>query len=129
MATIILPDTNAVIAYFDNHAGATARFESAFEIVACSPVVGELYYGARYSTRMAENVARVDAFVAVNFLIECDLETARNYGTLKAALRKKGRMIPDNDLWIATIALQHDVTLMTDDAHFRQVDGLQVVGW
>ena len=38
-------------------------------------------------------------------------------------------MIPDNDLWIAAVALQHDLTVMTRDNHFAAVSGLATVGW
>jgi tRNA(fMet)-specific endonuclease VapC len=41
----------------------------------------------------------------------------------------KGRPIPQNDLWIAAIALQYNLTLLMRDAHFQAVDGLLVQGW
>jgi tRNA(fMet)-specific endonuclease VapC len=48
---------------------------------------------------------------------------------IKAALRTSGRMIPDNDIWIAASAMQHGLTLATRDQHFQAVDGLQTVSW
>lgn len=125
----LMPDSNAVIAYFAGDLAATARFESATEIFACVVVCGELYYGASYSVKVESNTALVDGFAADNSVLKCDLETARRFGAVKAELRRRGRMIPDNDIWIAAIALEYDLTLMTNDAHFSEVEGLKTVGW
>lgn len=43
--------------------------------------------------------------------------------------QRKGRPIPNNDIWLAAIAIQHDLTLVTRDAHFGEVDTLRVQRW
>jgi len=40
-----------------------------------------------------------------------------------------GRPIPDNDLWIAAVALQHRLILVTRDGHFSNINGLIVEFW
>ena len=55
--------------------------------------------------------------------------TTLAYGTIKAALRKKGKPIPENDIWIAAIASQHNLTIVTRDKHFKEVDGLKIKKW
>ncbi|MFM7324349.1 MAG: PIN domain-containing protein, partial [Nodosilinea sp.] len=50
-------------------------------------------------------------------------------GEVKNRLRFKGRPLPENDVWIAAVALQHDLILVTRDAHFQEVENLQTVGW
>jgi tRNA(fMet)-specific endonuclease VapC len=62
-------------------------------------------------------------------LLGCNSDTARRYGDTKNVLRAKGRPIPENDLWIASIAIQHDLTLVTRDAHLRQIEGLRIQLW
>ncbi|WP_322746135.1 PIN domain-containing protein [Nostoc sp. LEGE 06077] len=59
----------------------------------------------------------------------CDVETARQYGEIKNKLRLKGHPLPENDIWIASVALQYQLTLVTRDAHFQQVENLQTVSW
>jgi len=59
----------------------------------------------------------------------CDIETATHYARIKNDLRLKGKPIPENDIWIAALALQHGLILATRDAHFGEVDGLTVVRW
>jgi len=48
---------------------------------------------------------------------------------LKASLRRKGKPIPENDIWIAAIAYQHDLTLITRDKHFSEIDELKIIAW
>lgn len=62
-------------------------------------------------------------------MLACDLDTAREYGVIKNALREKGRLIPENDIWIAAIARQHDLTLVTRDEHFKEIKHLKVEMW
>lgn len=59
----------------------------------------------------------------------CDEATARMYGEVKAALRKKGRPIPENDVWIAALARQYDLRLISRDKHFATVENLDVEAW
>ena len=112
-----LPDTNIVIALFAADAVVLREFADADVIALSSVVLGELYYGARKSLRAAENVARIDAFADGNLVLSCDAGTARQYGVIKEALRAKGRMIPENDIWLAATALQYGLILATRDEH------------
>jgi tRNA(fMet)-specific endonuclease VapC len=124
-----LVDTNIVIALFAAEATMTERLGETEEIFVPSIVLGELYYGARKSNRVRVNVARIDDFAARNIVLSCDTDTARRYGEVKNELRRKGRPIPENDIWIAALALQYDLTLVARDAHFEQVNGLRVEAW
>jgi len=76
-----------------------------------------------------DNLARVDDFAINNVVLACDTETARRYGEIKELLRARGRPIPENDIWMAAIALQHDLILVTRDAHFEAVDKLRLAAW
>ena len=53
-------------------------------------------------------------------------EIAEWYARIFAQLRRKGKPIPTNDIWIAAIALAHGLILVTSDEHFQHIDGLQV---
>jgi tRNA(fMet)-specific endonuclease VapC len=58
-----------------------------------------------------------------------DESTPELYGRISAQLAQAGTPIPQNDIWIAAIALQSDLPLATRDAHFSQVTGLQLLRW
>ena len=125
----ILIDTNIVIALFGGDAAVKSRFSAAPNVWLSATVIGELYYGARNSGRLAENLRRVEEFAAFSAILSCDGGTAAHYGQIKASLRAKGTPIPENDIWIAATARQHNLTLVSRDAHFNHVDGLDVAAW
>ena len=124
-----LLDTNIVIAIFATDAAVKRGLEGADEVFVPSVVLGELYYGARKSTRMEENVLRIDQFALNNAALTCDTETARHYGTIKYGLKVKGRPLPENDIWIAAIAKQYDLTLVSRDSHFNDIEGFPFNVW
>ncbi|NJM99728.1 MAG: type II toxin-antitoxin system VapC family toxin [Phormidesmis sp. RL_2_1] len=129
MSGRFLLDTNIVIALFADEAIVKDNLAQASEVFIPSIVVGELCYGARKSGRVEVNLARVDELVAGSTILVCDAETARQYGEVKNKLRLKGRPLPENDVWIAALALQHDLILVTRDAHFQEVESLKTAAW
>ncbi|MBD6619381.1 type II toxin-antitoxin system VapC family toxin [Komarekiella sp. 'clone 1'] len=124
-----LLDTNIIIALFADEAVIKNNLAQADEVFIPSIAIGELYYGARKSRRPQENLTRVDELVANSTVLVCDAETAHQYGEVKNKLRLRGRPLPENDIWIAALALQYELTLVTRDAHFQEVENLQIVGW
>jgi tRNA(fMet)-specific endonuclease VapC len=124
-----LLDTTILIALFADETAVKEQLVQASEVFIPSIAVGELYYGAWKSQRSRENLARIDELVAGSAVLNCNAETARWYGEIKNALRVKGRPIPENDLWIAAIALEHNLVLATRDAHFGEIDNLKVEMW
>lgn len=124
-----LLDTNIVIALFAGDMAVKGDLAQAAEVFVPSIALGELYFGARKSGRTRANLARIDEFAANNVVLGCDTETARRYGDIKDALRIKGRPLPENDIWIAAIAVEHDLTLVSRDAHFDEIEQLKVVAW
>jgi tRNA(fMet)-specific endonuclease VapC len=124
-----LLDTNIVIALFAQELSLQKRLAEDIEVFIPVIVLGELYYGAMKSARVEENLERIDDFAAINTVLVCNITTARNYAIIKEALREKGRPIPENDIWIASIAQQYLLTLVTRDKHFDEIDGLTVEIW
>lgn len=113
-----LLDTNIVIALFANDQAIAERIRMAGDVFAPSIVLGELYYGAQNSVQVASNLARIEQFRITNTILVCDAVTAGHYGEIKAALKRIGTPIPENDIWIAAIAKQHTLTLVSRDQHF-----------
>lgn len=124
-----LLDTNIVIALFADESEIKENLAKTDEVFIASIVIGELFFGARKSARSKENIARIDEFVENNIVLGCDAGTASFYGEIKNALRLKGHPIPENDIWIAAIALQRDLTLITRDAHFSEIENLKILKW
>ena len=124
-----LLDTNIIIALFAGDTPIQKRLAQVEEVFVPSIVIGELYFGAYKSKRIAENLARIEEFAVSSSVLVCDAGTAREYGLIKNGLREKGLPIPENDIWIAAIAQQYDLALVTRDEHFSEVEGLKWEIW
>lgn len=124
-----LLDTNIVIAIFAGDTDVLERLAHCNEVSLPAIVLGEPYYGARKSTHVDANIGRIDDLAASSVLLGCDIDTSRHYGRIKNYLRAKGRPIPENDIWIAAVAQQHGLTLVSRDTHFHEVDTLSLEVW
>ncbi len=102
MADAYLLDTNIVAAYFNGDSAVKTRV-AASSIFLSATVMGELFFGVFKSGQIVANLARLEDFEASNICFDCDAQTAKIYGNLKNELQKKGRPIPENDIWIAAI--------------------------
>ena len=124
-----LLDTNIIIALFASEMDVQEKLAQADEVFVPSVVLGELYFGVYKSARATKNSTRIDELASNTVVLSCDTETARYYGEVKNALRLKGHPIPENDIWIAAVALQHDLALVTRDTHFNEIENLKTVVW
>lgn len=125
----VLLDTNIVIALLAGEQVVVGRAAQALHVYLSSIVIGELFFGAFRSGRVEANLARLEQFATGRVVLPCDRVTARHYGALKQDLRTQGRPIPENDLWIAAIARQCGLTLVSRDTHFTAIAGLNVEQW
>jgi tRNA(fMet)-specific endonuclease VapC len=117
-------DTSAAIALLAGQAGSLLAQPLA-EMVLPAPVVGELRYGALNSRRASDNLADVERLVSRCRVLDITASTAATYARLRLSLKQKGKPIPENDLWIAALCVEHHVPLATLDGHFDAVDGLE----
>jgi len=124
-----LLDTNIVIALFAEDTAVIDRIRDAEGVFIPSVVLGELFFGAYKSEHVGDNVARISELALASSVLPCDAATGQRYGRIKTELQTKGRPIPENDIWIAVIARQHDLTLVSRDTHFDEVEDLNVEAW
>jgi len=122
-------DTNIVIALFNNDNKIIEELSQSDSIAIPSIVVGELFYGAYNSLNQKENLNRIIEFCNDCELISCDFFTANYYGQIKRQLKVSGNPIPENDIWIAAIAMQHKLPLVSRDNHFLKIDNLTTINW
>jgi tRNA(fMet)-specific endonuclease VapC len=120
-------DTNQAVHVLNDVAEVISWLNGFGELCLPVTVVGELRFGALKSTRAQANLERVEALAARCTLLDARLSTADFYARSRFDLLRKGRPIPENDIWIAAACLQHNVPLATDDRHFDEVPGLRVV--
>ena len=113
-----LLDTNTVIRLFAHDRGVERKFDANPNVYLPIFVLGELYYGAEKSAQTEDNHRKIEDFLSRVDVLCGDNGTAREFGKIKNELQRKGRMIPENDLWIAALARETELTLVSDDKHF-----------
>jgi len=121
-------DTNAYSGFMRGLPGAVQALRAAQDIHLPLIALGELLAGFAAGTRASKNRDELARFLASPRVqvLKPDEKTARHYADIYAALRARGTPIPTNDLWIAALARQHRLALLTFDAHFETVPGLAV---
>jgi len=124
-----LLDTNIIISIFAKDPQIHNRLANAEEVFIPCIAIGELYFGAYKSLKIEENLSRIAEFAINNTVLACDTDTAKRYGDIKNRLKEQGQPLPENDIWIAAIAQQHTLTLITKDTHFDLVENLKVEKW
>lgn len=118
-------DTSAVVELLRGHQEAARYWVEAEALYLPCVALGELRFGAEHAAHPRKKHEAVDALSAQVVLLDVTAETALLYGRLKAALSQKGLRIPDNDLWVAAVALHHELPLLSKDRHFERIDDLE----
>lgn len=121
-----LLDTNSYVALKRGHGDVAELVRHSSELVFSVVVIGELLFGFRNGNRLAKNTSELEEFLAdVRVqVIPVTQTTADRFGRIAASLRKAGKPIPSNDIWIAAHAFESGAELVTFDAHFAAVPGL-----
>ncbi|HEU4607646.1 MAG TPA: type II toxin-antitoxin system VapC family toxin [Chitinophagaceae bacterium] len=122
-----LLDTSVIIHSFKSNNTVGERLDQIAEIYVPVTVIGELYYGAYKSANTPKHISQVQSFLANCRVLLPDAVTADTYGQIKAALMKKGKPLPENDIWIAAMARQYDLPLFTTDNHFTEIEQLTLL--
>ena len=122
-------DRNALSAVADDEPAAVRLFSQAASIELPAIVLGEYRFGIAQSRRRKEYEKWLEELIAAIRVLSVDQETAGHYAQIRSELKKAGNPIPSNDLWIAALARQHRLPLMSQDGHFDAVQGLKRIGW
>jgi len=96
------------------------------------PAICELYFGAYNSSRVDENVRRVREFIEPPgpLVLTVDETAAEIFGQVRTDLRRTGQPLDDMDLLIASVALAHGLTLVTNNtSHFQRIPRLSLDNW
>ncbi len=122
----VLLDTNAYVAFKKGEPDAIEILQLAGVIGVCSVVLGELISGFVNGSKEARNRQELALFFDSPrvSLLPIDDDTAEFYARIFHQLKRKGRPIPTNDLWVAATAMQHGYTLFTYDKHFNDIENL-----
>ena len=122
-------DTNALSAFADGDAAVGALLGRQARAAIPVIVLGEFRYGIARSRHRSAYEAWLQSALPGFDVLPVTEETAVTYAALRVALKQSGRPIPANDAWIAALALQHRLTVLSRDEHFDAIPGLRRESW
>ncbi|MBN2415257.1 type II toxin-antitoxin system VapC family toxin [bacterium] len=125
----ILIDTNVYAAFKRGNKDVCDVFRHADYIGVDVCVLAELFSGFRLGDAEQKNIRELEVFLNNDrvHMLTHTLETAEYYSLIFSNLRKKGRPLPTNDIWIAAAAMQNGLALYTFDRHFHEIEGVMIL--
>jgi tRNA(fMet)-specific endonuclease VapC len=127
-----LLDTDTIIYFLNKNSSVKARMgkEGLKNISISIITLFELYFGAYNSHRIKENLNTINRLRNVIHIFQLNDSILNSFGKTKTFLKKAGELIGDFDLVIATTALAHDLTLITNNvSHFQRIPSLRIENW
>lgn len=122
-------DTNALSAAAECEPSAMRVVAEADFIAVPVIVLGEYRLGIAQSRHRSAYEKWLQDWVAAVRVLGIDEETTHSYASIGLELKKKGKPIPSNDLWIAALCRQYSLPLLSRDRHFDLVSGLRRIEW
>ena len=122
-------DTNALSAWVEGLATVEAVFRSADRLVVPSVVLGEYYFGIRQSRHRSRYEDWLRQYLPLAEIAAVTSATADAYADIRLELKRLGTPIPPNDAWIAALAHQHALPVLSNDTHFDVVAGIRRIAF
>lgn len=122
-------DTNALSAWVEGLATVEVAFRSADRLVVPSVVLGEYYFGIRQSRHRSRYEDWLRRYLPLAEIAAVTSVTADAYADIRLELKRLGHPIPPNDAWIAALARQHALPVLSNDTHFDVVDGIRRIAF
>lgn len=123
-------DTNALSALADKDSVLESLLESSSSRVSVPVVVlGEYRFGISQSKHRRVYEDWLESILSELTVLPVIESTTVRYAEVSKVLKKSGKPIPTNDIWIAALALEHDEPLVSRDEHFRRIRGVRLIGW
>ncbi len=120
-------DTNIVIDVFNNKKNIITLLNGYQTIYLPVTVCGELLFGAKNSAKSQENEQKCHDFINNCSLLNINELIAEEYAKTRNELKKKGKPIPENDIWIAATCIVNDIPLATLDSDFKHINDLIMI--
>lgn len=127
MSGKIALDTDVAIKFLNGNAQIAEILLNHSEICMPAIVAGELIFGALNSKHSDQNLAKHKKLIQRTRLLTVGEATAITYAKTRLSLKKKGRPIPENDLWIAALCIENKIPLFSNDAHFEDIEHLSIL--
>jgi tRNA(fMet)-specific endonuclease VapC len=125
----LILDTNALSAAADGEPAAVDILNRSERLAVPVIVIGEYRFGILHSRQKHAYERWLTDWLAAVEVLPIEQTTAQHYAEIALELKKIGKPIPTNDLWIAALCRQHSLPLMSRDRHFDAVPGIDRINW
>ena len=125
----MIVDTNALSAAADADPAVLALLARAEQMAIPVIVLGEYRYGIAQSRKRASYESWLTGLLRDCLVLDVNEPTTQHYAQIVLELKRLGKPIPTNDLWIAALCRQHSLPLLSRDRHFDWVAGTKRVDW
>jgi predicted nucleic acid-binding protein len=125
----VILDTNAISALLAGNNALGDLLDQAEHHHLPVVVIGEYRYGLLRSQHRQHLELLLDTLIDESIVLAIDQSTAAVYALVRDELRRAGRPIPENDVWIAALSRQHGEPVVSQDQHFDHVPGLTRLSW
>ena len=120
-------DSSILIEVMKGNKDVSAKLNAIPQALMNPIILSELYFGACLSGNPNKNVNQIINAVQRFKLLNIDANTVQTFVSIKLDLSAKGTPIPENDIWIAASAVQHQLAVYTKDAHFKNIKNLNLI--
>lgn len=127
--SLVIFDTNALPALLDKDAALLEAIRESRELALPVIVHGEFRFGISVSRRRDEYLAWLRRDLPLFRVLPVVEETSVYYAAIRSELKAGGFPIPANDAWIAALARQHRMAIVSRDTHFDKVRNIERLGW
>jgi predicted nucleic acid-binding protein len=125
----VILDTNALSAVADRQPDVLRALSGMDRLAIPVVVLGEYRFGILQSRRLQAYEQWLAGLLADSIVLQIDSDTASHYSDIRLELKRSGKPIPPNDVWIAALCRQHGSPLISRDRHFDYVQRLKRIAW
>ena len=124
----LLLDTNAYTGFKRGDKAIIEIIQSVDALIMSPIVLGELQAGFDGGNKAKDNRTQLQEFLESSRIkiFPITQSTSLFFSQIFASLKRKGKPIPTNDMWIGAQALEHGCIVCTLDKHFQEIEGLVV---
>jgi tRNA(fMet)-specific endonuclease VapC len=125
----VILDTNALSALLDKDAALLEVIRESRELALPVIVLGEFRFGVGISRRRDQYEGWLQRDLSLFRVLPVVEKTSVHYAAIRSELKASGSPIPANDVWIAALARQHQMPIVSRDMHFDRVRNIQRLDW
>jgi tRNA(fMet)-specific endonuclease VapC len=125
----VILDTNAVSAFAEGNPGVREKISDGPGPYLPVVVIGEYRFGLLRARDRERRLAWLQQLAGHWTVLDVSIDTAAIYAEIRQNLKNRATPIPSNDIWIASLARQHNLSILSADTYFDNVAGIHRISW